>query len=309
MIGLIINPISGVTGGAHAGGVRMDLARQLVSAVGADAEIVLTTARGDATRFAQTFVSRNFDRVIGWGGDGTMNEIAGPLYRSRTALGIVPSGSGNGLARSLGLPRDPERALRTALERPVAAVDVGFLGDRHFLNVGGIGFDASVARDFNAGVRRGVLRYVIGGLSRVWSYRSEPYDITLGDETLSGERFLIAFANGREYGNGIVLAVDADPMDGWLDVVVMSGGSVARQFWRASRALIGRRKPVDGVYRTRVTDASVSGPHLLAHVDGETFETSGTLNVRIDPGAIRIVGAGPAASGTMPTDAAARHDT
>src|SRR5262245_49590997 len=130
MIGLIINPISGVAGGAHAGGVRMDLARQLVSAAGASAEIVLTTARGDATRFAQTFVSRHFERVIGWGGDGTMNEIAGPLLRSSTALGIVPSGSGDGLARSLGLPRDPERALKAAIERPAAPMDVGFLGDR-----------------------------------------------------------------------------------------------------------------------------------------------------------------------------------
>ena len=269
----------------------MDLARQLVSTSGADAEIVLTTARGDATRFAQTFVSRNFDRIIGWGGDGTMNEIAGPLLRSRTLLGIVPSGSGDGLARSLRLPREPERALKIALERPAAAVDVGFLGDRHFLNVGGIGFDAAVARDFNAGLRRGGLRYVVGSLSRVWSYRSERYEIALGQETLSGEQFLVAFANGREYGNGIVLAVDADPMDGWLDVVVMSGGTVARQLWRARRAVIGRRKPVDGVYRTRVTAASVSGPHLLAHVDGETFETSGTLNVRLEPGAIRIAGA------------------
>lgn len=269
----------------------MDLARQLVSTSGADAEIVLTTARGDATRFAQTFVSRNFDRIIGWGGDGTMNEIAGPLCGSRTALGIVPSGSGDGLARSLRLPREPERALKIALERPAAAVDVGFLGDRHFLNVGGIGFDAAVARDFNSGLRRGGLRYVVGSLSRVWSYRSEPYEIALGQETLSGEQFLVAFANGREYGNGIVLAVDADPRDGWLDVVVMSGGTVARQLWRARRAVIGRRKPVDGVYRTRVTAASVSGAHLLAHVDGETFETSGTLNVRLEPGAIRIAGA------------------
>ncbi len=298
MIGLIINPISGVTGGTHAAGVRMDLARQLVSAAGADAEIVLTTARGDATRFAQSFVSRNFDRVIGWGGDGTMNEIAGPLRHSRTSLGIVPSGSGDGLARSLGLPRDPERALAIALDRPAVPVDVGFLGDRHFLNVGGIGFDAAVARDFNAGLKRGGLRYLVGSLSRAWSYRPEAYDVRFGDELLSGERFLIAFANGREYGNGIVLAADADPMDGWLDVVMMSAGSVPRQLWRARRAVIGRHRPVEGVRRARVTEASVSGPHILAHVDGETFETSGTLKVRIDPGAIRIAAAaGPAATG------------
>jgi len=258
-----------------------------------EGDVVLTSGPGDAARLAEAFVARDVDRVIGWGGDGTMNEIAGRLRGGRTILGIVPSGSGDGLARSLGLPREADRALSVALERPPRSVDMGFLGARHFLNIAGVGFDAAIARVFNARRQRGALGYVTGSLSLVWSYQCLQYQVQLGDETVSSEeRFLIAFANGREYGNGIVLAPEASPSDGWLDAVVVSSGSAIRQLWRARRLAIGRLLPAEGVLRRRVQHATVSGDRLDCHVDGETFEMSGTVTVRIEPGAIKIAGAG-----------------
>ena len=183
-------------------------------------------------------------------------------------------------------------ALELAVTGQTGPIDVGFLGARHFLNIGGIGFDAAVGRAFNARLKRGGLGYLTGGLSMAFSYRCLPYELRLDDEVWSGERFLVVFANGREYGNHVVVAPDADPADGRLDVLVVAGGPALRQFWRARRLLVRKRSPAEGLYRTRVTSASITGDSLVCHVDGEVFETSGKVDVRIVPGGIRVAGAG-----------------
>jgi len=254
-----------------------------------DAEVLETTARGDAQHYARSFVAREFDRVVAWGGDGTVNETAGPLRATRAILGIVPSGSGDGLAGSLGLPRRPEQALAAAIERPARAIDVGWLGDRHFLNVGGVGFDAAIAHAFNGRSKRGGLGYLTHGLSLAWTYRSRPYELQLGDEPgRKGEIWLMSFANGTQYGNGVIIAPDADPSDGWLNAVIVAPGSTARQFWRARRLLVARLRPAEGVLRTRLQRATISGTDFHCHVDGETFMATGKLTVRVEHGAMNV---------------------
>ena len=285
-IAVVINPISGHR--RVEGAARADLARRLLASRGIDAEVVLTTGAGDARRRAAACVARGCDRVIAWGGDGTVNEVASALIGTPTTLGIVPSGSGDGLARSLGLPRDAPAALAIALDGAVRPIDVGWLGGRPFLNIGGVGFDARIAGAFNSRARRGAFGYVTGALSMVWSYRPGAYRIRIGDREVSSEQFLIAFANGRQYGNGIVIAPDADLSDGWLDAVVVAGGSPIRQFWRARRLSWRPRSPAEGVIRARVQQATIAADRLECHVDGETFDASGTVDVSITPGALRI---------------------
>jgi diacylglycerol kinase (ATP) len=292
-LAIIINPISGKHGHlADAGASKYAQARELISRPEIEAEVVLTTAKGHGAVLAQGYVSQSYDLVIAWGGDGTVNEIAGPLIGTPTALAIVRSGSGDGLARSLGLPRDADRALHAALQGPssASAIDVGYLGDRHFLNIAGIGFDATIATVFNQGARRGGMGYVRNGLNGVWSYEPRQYTLRLDDDARDGRYFLVAFANGREYGNGIVLAPRADPRDGWLDVITVDAGPAWKQLWRSRRLAIGRERPAEGVHRTRVRSATVSGEHLHCHVDGETFETAGTLEVTIRPKSLRVCG-------------------
>ena len=292
-LAIIINPISGRRGHlADAGASRYAHAQRLIALPDVEADVVLTTAKGHGAALAQSYVSQGYDVIVAWGGDGTVNEIAGPLIGTPTALGVVPSGSGDGLARGLGLPSDPDRALRAALRAPSAAdaIDVGYLGDRHFLNIAGIGFDAAMATVFNQSRRRGGMGYVKNGLRRVWSYESLGYALRLDDEVRDGRHFLVAFANGREYGNGIILAPNADPRDGWLDVVTVDAGPAWRQLWRSRRLAIGRDRSAEGVHRARVRSATVSGERLHCHVDGETFEASGSLDVRIRPRALRVCG-------------------
>jgi YegS/Rv2252/BmrU family lipid kinase len=272
--------------------VRVDLARAVLARLSLTADVVVTSGRGDAARLAGEFVRHGVERVVAWGGDGTVNEVAGPLIGTSVALGIVRSGSGDGLGRTLGIPERPDAALALAATGSTVPIDVGYLGERHFLNVAGIGFDAAVARAFNAGGRRGLLGYVLRTLQTVATYRASRYRIRLEHEASDATRFLVAFANGREYGGHLVLSADADPADGVLEAVLVNDGSLLRQLWRMRRLSFGLRRPAEGIFRYRVRTASVASDRLVCHVDGETFETSGALDVRLVPGALRVV-AGP----------------
>jgi diacylglycerol kinase family enzyme len=181
------------------------------------------------------------------------------------------------------VPRDPAQAFKVAIETQGRALDVGFLGDRHFLNIAGVGFDAAVAAAFNNRPKRGKAGYLTGTLRGVWGYTTSVYRFESEPHTVEGPCFLLAFANCRQYGSGIVIAPNADPSDGLLDLVVVAGGSPLVQFWRARRLGFRRTAPARGVTRGRITSARVAGEYLLAHVDGQTFEARGELSVRVVP--------------------------
>jgi YegS/Rv2252/BmrU family lipid kinase len=289
--GVIVNPIAGPDGRRPGiGSARAARARRALEALGVTGEVVITPGRGQAATLVAGLLARGAEVVIAWGGDGTINEVAGALIGATTALGIVRSGSGDGLGRTLGVSEDPDQAIASAVTGRSYLIDVGYLGDRHFLNVGGIGFDATVATAFNHGGRRGQFRYFLRTLQTVWTYRAGRYRLQLEHEASDSTRFLVAFANGSEYGGHLVLSADADPSDGWLDAVIVDDGSSVRQLWRMRRLAFGLRRPAEGIFRYRIRHASVAGDRLVCHVDGETFETSGTIDVRVAPGALRVAG-------------------
>ena len=286
---IIINPISGRHGRrTNAAAERRAAAERIAKPSGIETTILITERSGHARELAAAMVARGVDRVIAWGGDGTVNDVAGPVIGTSTALGIVPSGSGDGFARGLGIPRKPDEALRLALSGAPKPMDVGYLGERHFLNVAGIGFDAAVGEIFNQRRKRGALGYFTA-FSLVWRYEPPRNTLSIDDELLEGERFLIVFANGREYGNGVVIAPEASFADGKLDALIVAAASPIKQFWRARRLVIGRRRPAAGLLRRQFTSARVSGERLQCHVDGETFTFSGTLDVLLAPLALKVI--------------------
>jgi diacylglycerol kinase (ATP) len=290
-VGVIVNPISGPDGHrAGAGSARAARARRTLERLGVTGDVVVTTTKGEAATLVAALLAEGAERIIAWGGDGTINEVAVPLIGRSTPLGIVRSGSGDGLGRSLGIPADPEAALARAVTGPTRALDVGYLGGRPFLNVAGVGFDATVAAAFNRGRRRGEGSYFLLTLQTIWTYRACRYRLRLEHEASEATRFVVAFANGREYGGRLVLSVDADPSDGWLDLVVVDDGSALRQLWRLRRLALGLRRPAEGIFRYRLRTATIAGDRLVCHVDGETFETTGTLDVHLVPGALQIAG-------------------
>ena len=170
--------------------------------------------------------------LIAWGGDGTINEAGSALLGTDTTLGIVPAGSGNGLAAALDVPRAPHAALAAAFDGATRAIDAGTIGGRPFFNIAGIGFDARIAKLFNerTGARRGGLPYLLIGVREGCRYRAGEYTVEL-DGARSRVRALLMPANGREVRPGARIAPSALD-DGLLDATIVedrrSGAVLAR---------------------------------------------------------------------------------
>src|SRR5688572_20537699 len=292
-VGIVINPISGRRG--HQPGEaerRRAFAQSRADAAGVTATIVTTEGRGHARELARGFVAARCDSVIAMGGDGTVNEVAQALVGTSIPLGIVPSGSGDGLATGLGLTTDRDRSMHTALTAAPIAIDVGTVGERIFLNIAGIGFDAAVAHQFADRSTRGALGYVGTGTRLVWSYTAPDYEVRWHaggvEEVRRGPKLLLAFANGPTYGNLAVIAPDASLRDGLLDMVLVSAGGPARQVWRARRLFWNHRHAAEGIERVQIVRATVRADVLLAHVDGEPFEARGSLEIGVRPQALWV---------------------
>src|SRR5258705_9943364 len=162
----IINPISGAGVDRGAAARRVELVHEEARRRKLPAGIHPTGRAGHARDFAAASAAAGADLVIVWGGDGTLNEVGAALIGSMTILGLVPAGSGNGLAAALGTPREPRAALAVAFDGDTRTIDAGLMGDRPFFNIAGIGFDARVARLFNArgAGRRGGWPYIVIGI-------------------------------------------------------------------------------------------------------------------------------------------------
>ena len=177
---VIINPISGTGGRPDAARQRAERAAALLAARGVDAEIFVTERGGHARDLAAAMITRGVSLIVAWGGDGTVNEVASALaFTRRARLAVIPSGSGNGLARELGIPLDPAAAFACAVDGQTRVIDCGELDGRLFFNVAGLGLDARVAHEFAAHglVRRGFARYLEVAARELFTY--EPHDHTI----------------------------------------------------------------------------------------------------------------------------------
>jgi diacylglycerol kinase (ATP) len=283
-IGVVINPISGRRGRRPGeADRRRRFVEHAITAGGHTADVRLTTGAGQARALAAACVADGCEIVIAMGGDGTVNEVAQALVGTDVPLAIVPCGSGDGLALGLGVPTTWHDALRVAMTGTHTRMDVGYANDRLFLNLAGIGFDAAVAHHFARRGTRGPIGYVCSTLRLVWTYRASHYVVQCGDQRRDGRMFLLGIANAAVYGNGAVLSRDADVRDGLLDVVVVRAGSPLSQMWRARRLFWRHRAPARGVERLRAQTITVTGDHIVCHLDGDTFDTSGTVTFRVAP--------------------------
>jgi diacylglycerol kinase (ATP) len=288
-VAVVINPISGRTG-SYPGEAdrRRALIVETAAAMGIAVDVHMTTGPAHARTLARAARDAGAEVVVAMGGDGTVNEVAQGLIGGAAALGIVPCGSGDGLARGLGLPRERRAAFQAALTGVTSWMDVGYANDRLFLNVAGVGFDAAVGQLFATRKTRGALGYVVKSVSLVWSYDAPHYEVVCDGARREGRKFLIAFANAPEYGNGAVLAPDADVRDGVLDVVIVDAGNSVSQIWRARRLYWNRRAPAHGMERLQTRMARVTSDHIVYHVDGEVFTTAGSLNIRVERQALAV---------------------
>jgi diacylglycerol kinase (ATP) len=287
----IVNPMSGAGMDGTVAGLRVAMIRDELNGRGLEADIYLTQRAGHARELARDAVATDADLVIVWGGDGTVNEVGSGLMGSEIPLGLIPAGSGNGLAGALGIPRDPRGALATLLGERMLTVDVGMLGDRPFFNVAGIGFDAHIARLFNlrSRGRRGRLPYVVLGVSEGFRYVGQDYALTLDGDPASYRALLIAFANGREYGMGMEIAPGAKLDDGLLEACVVLDRPVVSRFLDARHLTMGGIERAPKIVWRSVREATVDvDGEIEFHVDGEPGVAQRRLEVSIRPGALRV---------------------
>ena len=284
----ILNPRAGV----RTGRTREAVERGRPS--WSDYAVYLTQAAGHATELACEAVGAGADLVLAVGGDGTVNEVARGLLGSPAALGIVPVGSGNGLARALRIPLRPEAAL-AALESGVRRrIDVGFINGRPFLNVAGVGFDAAVGHAFHEsgrrGGRRGFLSYLRLCVAELRTYRPQRLAIEVGAERVELRAFVVTFANGPQYGAAAVINPGARLDDGRLEVVVFENGPWWRSLLAAPRLFLGglERSPS---YRRLVGDAALvtAGTPAPVHCDGDPAGLAERIEVTLQHRVLDVV--------------------
>jgi YegS/Rv2252/BmrU family lipid kinase len=290
-VAVIINPISGTGGRPEIARQRIELAGAILNAQGGETSLFVTEYAGHARQLARAALESEASLVIAWGGDGTVNEVASELTFRDVALGIIPSGSGNGLSRELGLPFAPAAAFRIALHGRDRVIDAGELDGHLFFNIAGLGFDARVAHEFAANglVRRGFARYLEIAARELFSFVPVDHTIIADGIVTETRALLIAVANGRQYGNGALIAPGARLDDGKLAVVVVAHRSPLAILLQAPMLFAGRIERVPGVTTTAVTEVEIASARpIMYHVDGEPFIGSVSVSARVRPNALRV---------------------
>jgi diacylglycerol kinase (ATP) len=287
----VINPRSGAGLDPQSAVKRTALVRDVLARHGLGGEILVTERGGHGRELAAAAVASGADLVVVWGGDGTVNEVGSALVGSNTALGLVPAGSGNGLAASLCVPFEPVAALERILSTAPRPVDVGFLAEQPFFNIAGIGLDAHIADLFNLRERgrRGKWPYVMIGVREGCTYKAQEYDVELDGTRRRVSALLIAFANGREYGMGACISPGAELDDGLLEATIVEDRSIVARFIDARHLAFRSIARARGVAVTQIRSATVSSAgRLVYHLDGEPGSIAGPITVRVQPGGLRV---------------------
>lgn len=255
-----------------------------------DAKIIYTTHHSHAKELAQQAVKGNTDIVVAVGGDGTINEVAGVLESSNTTMAIVPCGSGNGLARTLGIPLDNAKAIAKINQLNTVQIDVGLLNDKKFFNMAGMGFDAHISAHFAKSVNRGFVGYIKSTLKEVYNYKPQFYTIVIGGKSIKREAFMLSLANSSQYGNNAHVSPTASTQDGLLDICIIKPFSLL-----VFPALVYRMfaKTAENSKYVDIIKASnfeiIREAEAPVHVDGEPFLMDTHLNVRIKHLALKII--------------------
>ncbi len=285
----IYNPRSGRP--ARNAGI-LPMLREYVAANGADADLVCTEGPGHATEIAREAVEAGFTRVVAVGGDGTVNEVAQALINTNAAMGLVPCGSGNGLALHLGLPKAPAEALALAAGTAgrTAAMDTGTVNGIPFVNAMGLGLDAEVASRFNRLVRRGLPAYTRTALAAFFSRKSERFHVTVGGRRESYDALLIAVANSDQYGNNAKIAPHARVDDGVLDLVIVRPVGLLSAAALGARLFLGNLDRSGKVRHMKGARFLIERPSAgLIHTDGETHTAAAVIEVAVRPRSLRII--------------------
>ena len=282
---LIVNPASG-TVSKHRIVPRIC---QRLKKMGIEFDLVVTRGPGHAHKLALEAAQAHRPAVLACGGDGTVNEVASGLAGSETALGIIPAGSGNGLARHLGIPVDIDTSLAVIGKTHIIPIDYGTANDKPFFCTFGVGFDAAVSERCARQKRRGILMYLKNCIDEYVKFSPEEYAIEVNGEVITEKAFLVVCCNASQYGNNAFVAPYASVTDGEFDLTIVHGGD---RFTRAIvgldilTGLIGKNALADIVRTSSATIIRKTAG--AAHVDGDAVDMPERIEVRCHAGQLKV---------------------
>jgi len=281
----IVNPISGVGKNKK---IKPTIKKHL-DRKRFDYKIFYTERPKHAIELAEKAIEKKFEIVVAVGGDGTINEVAQGLIGSPAALGIIPMGSGNGLARHFKIPSDPKQALEVINEEHDQWIDTVKINQESYIGVAGIGFDAEVSHAFSELGKRGFSSYIKVVFSELPNYQPKEYELIIDGKPLVEKAFLICFANSKQYGNNAFIAPHAEIDDGFLDVIIL------KEFPKhATPKLIHdlfNRQIEDSKYTIalRCQEAIIKKPLHYLHIDGEPMQFDEDVYIRVLPSSLKII--------------------
>ena len=253
-------------------------------------EIQYTEYAGHGALLAQLAAKNGADVVVAVGGDGSVNDVLRGLHGSGVALGIVPMGSGNGLARTLQIPMDMAAAIALLNAGLVQHIDIGQVNGQLFGSNAGVGFDALVCKRFNTSERRGLVVYAWLITKYLWLYNDWTWSLKIDGKTYERTAFFISVANGRQFGYNFKIAEDASYTDGLLDVVVVNKFPKILGAFLGLRMLRGTLLSSKYVERFRAKEIEISHPRLkLFQKDGEATACGPVLQFAVWPLAQKVI--------------------
>ena len=282
MIHLIFNPHAGHQKSTQKSKI-LPLLREVPNSM-----VWITTRPLEATQMAQKAIAQKAEKIIAVGGDGTINEVASALIETTIPLGIIPLGSGNGLARHLNIPLHPKEALHVALHGKEIAMDVGLINNRPFFCTMGIGFDAQVATRFSKSEKRGFKNYVKATIRTLFHY--QPIKISLNHGPFE-KVFSLTIANANQFGNNAYISPYSDVQDAQLEVVKIKPLNIFQAAYMAIRLFsktihTSKNASIQSVKSLRIQYASKQP----LHIDGEAeLTTQETIEITIEPLSLLVV--------------------
>ena len=276
---LIINNYAG----HQEGGKAVDIVIPLLLKEGCQVEYAFTQYAGHATELASKASSEGFDLVVAVGGDGTVNETAQGLIGTNTSMGIVPVGSGNGLARELGISMNMRKSVHNLLHGTDLQIDVCRMNNQRFLCTSGIGFDAQIADQMSKATSRGFLRYIQLVIKESIIYKPLNVKMKIDGKAISQPAFLITFANASQFGNNAYIAPEASLSDGLIDVVVVKP---FHKIWLPVFAIalffkFINKLPFVDCYKARQIELEWTDASIF-HFDGEPGKLTVPATISID---------------------------
>jgi len=282
----VINPISGAGRGDR---VENCLKRYLDHQK-FNYSVHRTTRPGDATRLATEAVREGADAVVAVGGDGTINEVARGLVNTEVYLGIIPSGSGNGLALHLKIPVRMKKAIRVINGWRPLKIDTATINDGFFVSVAGAGFDAMVARKFSRAPRRGFWSYFRITVASYFRYRQKKYRLVIDGMEIERKALLISFANSSQFGNNTSIDPGASLNDGFIDVCIVRKVPFHRIIFMLPLLFLKKFDRTEYVEIFRAREVRVSRKKgKSVHLDGDPVNIGKEFVMKINPQSLFIL--------------------